>query len=179
MSSYHRLVITTPEAKAQFQSLVPLPDSKQGAINLANYINSLAGGVKSASLEFKVGAVKASLVGTFTGAPTADETITINGVAFTAKDSGATGDQFNIGANVTATAAALVAAINASSTAGIVGVVTASNVAGAVTVTCVVPGLVGNAIVVAESMSNFAWAGAATKLASGTDGTATTLSLGE
>lgn len=179
MSSYHRLVITTPEAKAQFQSIVPLPDSKQGAVNLANYINSLAGGARAASLEFKVGAVRASLAGTFTGAPTADETVTINGVAFTAKASGATGNQFNIGGTVTATAAALAAAINGSSTAGIVGVVSASSSAGVVTVTCIVPGLVGNAIVVAESMSNFAWAGAATKLAGGTDGTATTLSLGE
>lgn len=39
----------------------------------------------------------ASLAGTFTGDPTANDTITVADTAFTAKDSGATGNQFNIG----------------------------------------------------------------------------------
>lgn len=178
MSYYSRIVITHPETAAQLASVVPLPESRQGGINLINYISALVAGLKSGSLSCKIGAVRASLAGTFTGAPTADETVTINGVAFTAKASGATGNQFNIGGTVTATAAALTAAINASTTAGIASVIEASSALGVVTVTCKVPGLVGNAIVVAESMSNFAWAGAATKLASGTDGTTTTLNYG-
>lgn len=50
----------------------------------------------------------------FSGQPTADSTVTINGVVWTFKASGATGNQVNIGANTTATVTALAAALNAS-----------------------------------------------------------------
>src|SRR6266550_3338005 len=48
-------------------------------------------------------AVSASTTGTFTGDPVANDTVTVNGVVFTAKASGATGNQYNFTAgNVTA-----------------------------------------------------------------------------
>lgn len=100
-------------------------------------------------------AVSASTTGTFTGAPSADETITVNGVAFTAKSSGATGNQFNIGSSVTATAANLAAAINASTTAKIIGTVGASSALGVVTFYSIVPGSVGLNIPITEALSNF------------------------
>lgn len=56
----------------------------------------------------------ASLVVTFSGQPTAESTITINGTAFTAKASGATGAQFNIGVNLAATLTNLATALNGS-----------------------------------------------------------------
>jgi hypothetical protein len=178
MSSHIRAVITAPESVVQLASIVPMPDSKQGANNVINYLSALVGGSKNGSIEIKLGAIKASLLGTFTGDPTAGQALTINGVTFTARASGASTNEFNIvtGANGTA----LAAAINASTTAGIAGIVEASSAsAQVVTVTCKVPGLVGNAIACTENMDNFTLAGSATKLAGGTDGTATTLSLGE
>lgn len=100
-------------------------------------------------------AVSASTTGTFTDAPTAAQTITINGVTFTARDSGATGNEFNIGSSVTATAANLAAAINASTTAGIIGTVGASSNAGVVTFYAIVPGSAGKNIPISESLDNF------------------------
>lgn len=142
--------------------------------NLVNLMSGIQGGAYNAAMNVKLGAVQASLAGTFSGAPTADETITINGVDFTAKDEGAEGDEFNIGANVTATALNLATAINASTTAGIADVIYASPNAGVVTIYSTQAGKIGNAVVVAESMTNFAWAGAATKLAGGTQSTNST-----
>lgn len=100
-------------------------------------------------------AISASTTGTFTGAPVADQTMVINGVTFTAKSSGATGNQFNIGSTVTETAANLVAAINASTTAGIINTVRATYAAGVVTFYSVVPGSVGLNIPITESLDNF------------------------
>lgn len=122
-------------------------------------------------------AVSASTTGTFTGSPSNNDTITVNGVVFTAKTSGATGNQFNIGASVTANAANLVAAINASTTAGVLNVVSASNVAGVVTFTSVVPGEVGLNTPITESLGNFTLA-ATTFTTGGTKAHSATLSAG-
>lgn len=74
----------------------------------------------------------------------AGDILLVNGIAFTAVASGATGNQFNVGANDGASAANLAAAINASSSVAITGLFTAAAVANVVTVTCVAPGLGGN-----------------------------------
>ena len=155
------------------------PDAAQDIERLSQWILARGAGIKGegVTIKAKVGAVKATGTVTFTGDPSADETVTINGVAFTAKASGATGNQFNIGANVTAPAATLAAATNASNTAGIVNVVSASSAEGVVTLTSVVPGLVGNAITLAENMSNTTVSGSG-RLTGGTDGTAYTLQRG-
>lgn len=137
-----------------------------------NFFQGLSGGARSATVKFggvssSANSVQASLNGTFTGAPTAADTITVNGVVFTARASGATGDEFNIGGTVSITAANFAAAVNASASAAASGVVSASSALGVVTLTCLIPGVIGNAITVAESCANFAFAGAATKLAGG------------
>jgi hypothetical protein len=101
-------------------------------------------------------AVAASTTGTFTGDPTAADTITVNGVVFTARASGAVANEFNFTAgNVTATAAALAASINASITAAIIGTVGASSALGVVTFYSIVPGSVGLNIPISESLGNF------------------------
>jgi hypothetical protein len=64
---------------------------------------------------------------------TAADTVTIGTIAFTAVASGATGNQFNIGASATLTGDALAAAINAST--DLSGLVTAINASGTVTLT--------------------------------------------
>lgn len=78
------------------------------------------------SAEVQIGCtahVRASQTYTFASAATAGKVFTINSKAFTAKSSGATGDQFNVGHTISESATALAAAINASSTSGISGVV--------------------------------------------------------
>lgn len=76
--------------------------------------------------------------------PVATNTFTLNGVTFTARASGATGNEFNIGGSLTATAANIAAAINASVSDAVSGVVTASSSAGVVTITANAPGKLGN-----------------------------------
>ncbi len=101
-------------------------------------------------------AVSASTTGTFTGDPVAADTVTINGVAFTARASGAVANEYNfVAGNVTSTAAALAASINASTTAGIIGTIGASSALGVVTFFSIVPGSIGKPVVLSESTSNF------------------------
>jgi hypothetical protein len=101
----------------------------------------------------------------------ATNTLTVNGVVFTGVSPGpAVGDQFVIGADDTATAANIAAAINASATAGVLGVVTASSAAAVVTITAVQPGVQGNAITLAGTAVRFVVSGA---VLSGGTGTAT------
>jgi phage tail sheath gpL-like len=74
--------------------------------------------------------------GTFTlDTVIATDAVSINGVTFTGVASGATGNQFNIGADDDETAENLAAAINASVTALVSGYVTASASGAVVTVT--------------------------------------------
>lgn len=87
--------------------------------------------------------------GTFTFASiVATNTMTINGVVFTCVASGATGNQFNVGASDTAAAANAAAAINASVTTLIAGYVTATSALGVVTVTSVSRGKAGNQVTI-------------------------------
>lgn len=109
---------------------------------------------------------------TFTGAPSAAETMLIANVTFTARASGATGNEFNIGGSVSVTAANLAAAINASS--NLAGIVTATSALGVVTITSIVPGPIGNGIQLSESLSNTTFSA----FASGAESNRTTVSAG-
>lgn len=109
--------------------------------------------------------VSASTTGTFTGAATAADTITINGVVFTARASAPAANEFVLSTNVTTGAANLAAAINASTTAGIINTVRATSAAGVVTFYSVVPGPVGLNIPITEALNNFTLA--ATTFATG------------
>ncbi len=95
---------------------------------------------------------------TLTGLPVADETVTVCGVAFTWKASAANENQVTIGADATASATALKNAINAHSK--LAGLVLATSAAGVVTVTCEVPGRIGNLLTLAEASSNLTVSGA-------------------
>lgn len=118
------------------------------------------------------GAVAATGLVTFTGAPSNNETLSIANVTFTAKTSGATGNQFNIGGDVATTAENLATAINASS--DMAGIISASSSAGVVTLTSLVPGTIGNGLELSESLSN----ATVTAFASGAESNRTTLSAG-
>lgn len=108
-----------------------------------------------------VAAAAASMKVTFLAQPVANATITVNGTAFTAKASGATGAQFNIGATLADTVTNLAAVLNASVVAGVAESTYAAS--GAVlTITHDTLGLAGNAFTMA------AQAGMNAKLPSGT-----------
>lgn len=77
----------------------------------------------------------------------------INSVTFTAVASGATGNQFNVGADDDATAVNLAAAINASVTALVKGCVVAEADENVVRLTSPVPGLPGNQTAIATADS--------------------------
>lgn len=89
---------------------------------------------------------------TFTTNPSADATIAVNGVTFTAKASGATGAQFNIGANLAATMIAAAAVLNASVNAS-VAVATYTATADSIEVVHDTAGAAGNAFTLAASVA--------------------------
>lgn len=132
--------------------------------NIGKYIDDISGGEVSAYVSVYSGPIQAYGLVTFTGAPSNGETLSILNTTFTAETSGATGNQFNIGGTVTASAVNLAAAINAST--DLTGKVTATSALGVVTITSVIPGLVGNGLQLSESLSN----ATATAFAHGTDG---------
>lgn len=101
-----------------------------------------------------------------------NDTVTVNGRIYTAKTSGATGlQQFNLGANDTAAAVNFAAILNADTSTSIKGVVTASPAAAVTTITCSIPGNIGNACTLAISAHGSV---SAANLAGGTEGTTAT-----
>jgi len=168
--SLQRIIIDAPETATNMVSILNLSSGeKTGLINLSTYLRSVAGGARDASLSVLVGAVQATGLVTFTGAPTAAQTVTIGNVVFTARASGATGNEFNIGGSITISATNLAAAINAS--ANLAGKIVATSDVGVVTLTVVAPGVIGNAIALSETLDN----ATVTAFANGADGTSYSL----
>lgn len=171
-----RLLIDSNGTTADFKSQCNLAMGGLDAANsFADYIGGLLGGsIIGASLSFAVGAVQAAGTVTFASTgPTNGQTCTIAGVTFTAVTSGATGNQFNISATPATVAANLASAINAATS--LAGIVTASSNLGVTTITSVVPGTIGNGVVIANvDLSNATFS----TLANGANGTATVIDLG-
>lgn len=174
--AFTRLVIESPLTATQDLANLRMngTGSWRNVFRLMDWLRGFAKGTRSGSMLVKIGAVKATGTVTFTGRPTANETMTVLNQTLTAKDSGANGTtQFNTDvALVAVTAASLAACINANTS--LTGKVTATSALGVVTITAVVPGLIGNGLDLTESMSNTT----AAAFASGTDGTAFSLTLG-
>lgn len=170
--SLTRLEIDHDFAAQEFKDIVDMTESRQGAIELSNFFQGLVGGMYAADVVSNIGAVKATGTITFSGDPTNDETLSIANVTFTAKTSGASGNEFNItsGENDTM-AAALAAAINASSDMS--KLVSASANGAVVTLTAHVAGKCGNGIELSENMTNVA----VSAFSGGDEGTENTLSL--
>ena len=175
MSSLVRLVITSNGTANDFKSQCNLaPLGLPAANNFADYIAGLTGGnVSGASLQFQVGAVKAT--GTLTvsaGGSTAGQACTIGNVTLTGRASNPAANEFVVSATAATQATNMAAAINASTS--FAGIVTASAALGVVTLTAVVPGALGNGYQLsAGNLGNVA-AGA---FANGANGTAYTVNL--
>jgi hypothetical protein len=99
--------------------------------------------------------VKATGTITFTGLPTANDTVTINGTVYTFKASAATATEITIGATATETASNTASKIDANET-----IVDAVNVLGVVTISAANTGEYGNAYTLAESAANTTVSGA-------------------
>ena len=171
--SLTRIVVNTPDSAASVVAhLMPNAGNKmQSKLNLGNFFQGMSMGTypDATEVEINTGAVKASGTGTFTGAATADQTMTIAGVTFTGKASpDEAADQYLVSATVGLEAASLARAINAST--GCAGKVTATANAGVVTITAAVPGAIGNVVPTVDvDTSNFTFAQAV--LANGSNGT--------
>jgi hypothetical protein len=144
--------------------------------NLGSFFASVGVGSRGFNGYVVQGGTQATGTVTFSSLANND-TVTVNGVVFTAKTSGATGsNQFNLGANDTAAAVNFAAAINSSSApAKILGVVSASPAAAVTTITFLETGAVGNLGTLAISAHGSV---SAANLANGTDGTITPLAKG-
>ena len=174
--SITNIIITSTDTAAMILDQLDPQDGASSQDSLqrtARYIGGLADGAfYYNTVVEQVGAVQAYGLVTFTGRPTADQTMVVLNTTLTAKDSGANGTtQFNTsGSDVAVTAANLAACINANTTLN--KQVVATSAAGVVTITCLVAGLFGNGLQLSEGMDNTA----ITAFAHGTDGTSTTLS---
>lgn len=130
--------------------------TKRNLQGISNFINALQGGYRNLSSGQINISTKGTALITFSGTPVADETITINGVVFTAKASGTVANTFVLSATVATSATNLAAAINASTSAGIANCVTATSSAGVVTITARVSGKAALGYTISESMTGTA-----------------------
>lgn len=146
---------------------------------VSHLFDSVANGSANGNLGLALNPVAALATLTFTAAGTAADTITLGNVVVTLVASGATGDQINIGVSATATAANLVAFINAGGyLENLTGICTATSALGVVTLTAALAGTIGNGLNLAISSTaitiTYAW-GANT---AGSEGTAAVFGMG-
>jgi len=172
--SLQRLIINSDLSAAGFKSVCDLAPGQLPALNnFIAYLAGVSGGNYMGLLSFQVGAVEAA--GTLTvatGGSTNNQTCSIGNVTLTAKTSSVVDNEFSISATAATQAAAMAAAINASTT--LKGIVTATALLGVVTITSVVPGLAGNGLQLSAGNLSNVTLGA---MASGLDGTAYSLDL--
>lgn len=155
------LNITQSIDSAAFTGLIDpvASDPDLSVQRFAQYLKGMTGGnyTSGISILMNIAAVSATATLTITSTgPANDETFVINGTTFTAKTSGATGNQFNISSTPSVVAANIAAAVNASVTALVTGSVVASSALGVVTFSALTPGTMGNALVLTESLANTA-----------------------
>jgi hypothetical protein len=170
MSSLQRLVITYNGTALDFKSQCDMaPGGLPALNNVVDFLAGVAGGQRMGSLlTWKVGAVQAS--GTLTvaaGGSANNQACTICNVTLTGKTSSTANNEFTVSATAATQATNMAAAINAST--DLAGKVTASALLGVVTITSIVPGLLGNGLQLSAGNLANVTLGA---FANGTDGTA-------
>lgn len=149
-----RIVVETPLASGDTSVLLGNGDVVTGARNFETFFRKIKNGVIPADIKVVNNVVFATGTITSTGSASNGETMTLANVTLTAKTSGAdpTAGEFDISATPTTQAANIALAIN--SDTDFAGIVTAKSALGVVTVTSVVPGLIGNGLDLTESLTN-------------------------
>ena len=165
------VVVTIETEKSQSQAGYDLKlgadKDRENVKALENWVRGISGGNHRAKVSIQTGAnapVAASATATL--ASCVSDTITIGGITFTGTGSPTTELHFETDGDDTADAAALAAAINAHSTLS--KVVSASSAAAVVTISCLIPGVIGNFITLSETGTTITVSAAA--LAGGTGG---------
>lgn len=127
-------------------------------VKIVDFFRGLLSGAKSGLVKSGVvselfDATPATQTVTFSGAATAGDTVTINGVILTAVSNVTTptNNQWRVGTSASTAAANLAAAINASTSPGTCGAVTALAVGAVVTVSAAIDGVIGNSILISKS----------------------------
>ena len=125
---------------------------------IATLFGACAQGGHASNLKMAYNAVAAQATITVGGTGTNGDTLVLLGTTITMETSGAlpASNQINIGGSVTAVANQIVGLINGT-TAGSpnswAGMCYASNVAGVITVTCLIPGVIGNVLLATTKSS--------------------------
>lgn len=176
--SFVKVLLSLPDSSQTVTDLL-LVDATNNVYSengLVNLISNMIDGQQVAYAKVSTNPVQASGTGTFTGAATADQTMTICGATFTAKASpDESANEYLVSATVALEAASLARAINAST--DLTGLVTATSSLGVVTITAVQPGITGNFLPTVDvDTSNFTFAQAL--LTGGTDGTQAAVNYG-
>ncbi len=177
--SFVNILMSVPDSATTMTNLLQLEASPINQVDdegLDKMIGDMVNGAQASYTKISTGAVQAHGTGTFTGAATANQTMTIAGVTFTAKASpDEAADEYLVSATVALEAASLARAINASTTAS--PLVYATSALGVVTITAVQPGVTGNFIPTVDvDTANFTFAQAL--LASGSNGTQAAINYG-
>lgn len=153
------MVLTASEDAKTMKSRFSSVPGVGGAVNqlngafqkVAEYLTAIAGGARQGGKLLTATSAVAAKGAITLAAFAAADTVTVNGVVFTGIASGATGNQFNIGASDTLTAVNLVNVFNVSASAKTKNVAVATSAAAIVTFTAIVPGEVGNLMTLAIS----------------------------
>ena len=140
--------------------------------NIRNFFQKLVNSTWRTNINVITGGVYANGTATLSGV-VATDTLVIGGVTITAVSGTPTSVQFKVGATDAATAANVVATINALTTLN--QVVQASSAAAVVTITCIIPGTIGNLVTLSQSGGHFTVGSA---LTGGTDGSIGDISQG-
>lgn len=152
--------------------------------NIRNWISGIVGGSYNGKAYVGVDSATAwvNAKGTLTlsGNPSNTETMVLGKNTITAVTSGATGLQFNIGADAAATCTNIAALINTNTTLNVL--FSASATATTVVITCLIPGAIGNQITFTEAMTNvtadgYGYLGGTTAGTGGTDSSPVTYAI--
>lgn len=165
--------IETDDSTARLKEL-DKGNSKGTGQQILNLLTRGISGCKPMSIRVSLGAVKASSFATFASV-IATDVLTINGDDVTCVASGASTDEFNVGASDTLSAAACAAAINASATFN--SLVEATSSGAVVTVRALKSGVAGNDITFASADATITADNAT--LENGSDGDVETLNFGK
>lgn len=172
--SFVKLLLAVPDSATTMKNVLQLNTAANqfDVEALDKMVGDMIDGALLSYTKLSTGSVQATATVTFTGLPTATETMTIANVTLTAVAGAPAADEFQIGADATETATNLAAAINAS--ANLSGIAQATSTLGVVTVSSVQPGKSGNGLEIAESLSN----ATATAFANGSDGDQVAVNFG-
>lgn len=176
MASFFRLDIQVPDSGADVASAFNILSGggeKTTMSRIVAFMSAIASGAKSAFMRIVTAAVQATGTVTFSSW-VATDTVTIGVIVLTGSATPANENQFLSTGNDAADAVAFAACVNAHSVLSkIVSVATPTTAVA--TVTCLVPGAIGNQVALAISAHGSV---SAVTLTGGVDGTNNTLSLG-